>query len=386
MQIIKRPKKSFDVRKPKFLGIFAAFGVALVLAASLIILRAAAFKNAAVADCYAEKIFSPLASFWSRLTSLVPVSLTECAAVFGTLAAVFLLIRGIARLVIRPAWRWQRALRAVLVISTAALFMLSLFIAFHGINYARSPLAETLGITVKERAAGELEQAVRQLAAAACEAREGLPEDENGVLRIDRLSLLWKSSSEGWEKAGEKIPALRSPIRPVPKGVILSHYWSYTHIVGLYMPLLAEVNVNIDQPAFAIPATAAHELAHARGFAREDDSTLAAYISCFCHPDPVWRYSGLISAWKLLSNRLYAEDRDRWSAAYADLSSAVRRDLGAERAYWKEFETPVASISTTVNDAYLKANQVKSGVKSYGQAADILLAYMEAFGISLPSA
>ena len=373
-------RKRNEDRRPKLFAVSVALGIAFVIALALVVLREIAFKNAKVADIYSEKISQPVARIWSAPFNLLPFSLTEVIVVVGSLIAVALTVRGIAGLILRPAWRWRRLLKTALVILTIALCALSLFIAFHGIHYARSPLADSLGLTVRERSCEELEHATVAFARAACEARESLPEDENGVLIIDSLHDLFKDAYRGWENASEDFPALESSIRPMPKSVILSHYWSYTHIVGMYMPLFIEVNVNIDQPDFAIPATAAHEIAHARGFAREDDTSLAAYISCFYHPDPVWRYSGLVSAWQYLSDKLYEEDRERWTNAYAQITPAVNRDLKAQREYWKDFETPVATISTAVNDAYLKANKEAAGVKTYGQVVDLLLAYFETAG------
>jgi uncharacterized membrane protein len=377
---MRKRKTKKELQKPKLKATYIALGIAAFISLGLIILRAIAFNNAAVADTYSEKVFQPLAKGLSSVINLLPFSLTELLVVGGVLTLTALTVYGIARLIRHPAWRWRRLLKSTLVVLTIALFALSLFLAFHGIHYARSPLSEALGLTVKKRSCEELEYATIAFARAAGEVREDLPEDENGVLIVSSLRDLFKDSHIGWDKAGEIYPALKSSIRPVPKNVILSYYWSYTHIVGMYMPLFVEVNVNTDQPDYAIPATAAHEVAHARGFAREDDTNLAGYISCIHHPDPVWRYSGLISAWKHLNNRLYSENRDRWANAYAYITPAVARDLKAGREYWKTFETPVATISTAVNDAYLKANKEEDGVKTYGQVVDLLLAYIETVG------
>ncbi len=195
---------------------------------------------------------------------------------------------------------------------------------------------------------------------------------------IPSLPDLWRDAQQGWDEASLHIPALNSRVRAKPKGVLLSKYWSYTHIVGLYMPLLVEPNIHIDQPDFMIPATAAHEIAHARGFAREGDCDFAAIVSCLYHPDPLWRYSGLISAWKSVARKLWEEDPTRYVTLYEEtLSEAVIRDLQAESRYWKAFETPIADISETVNDQYLKANREEEGVKSYGGVVDLLIAWLE---------
>ena len=374
----KKHKKHPQVARPRLTGSLVFFSIAGLLTLILLIVRAMASRNPAISDFFVDYIFKPLATIWTWPVSLIPFSLTELFVVAGIPALIALLIYGIVRLIRNSAHRGRRAVRTIVVVAGTALLMLSLFIVFHGMNYARSPLADSLGLDIRERSVDELDDAARMLARAAVEVREGLPEDEDGVLSMGSLNHIQNTAFEGWEEASVVWPSLQSSVRAKPKGVLLSHYWSYTNIVGLYMPLLVETNINIDQPDFMIPATAAHEIAHSRGFAREGDGDFASLLSCFHHPDPVWQYSGLISAWKSVGNRLWAEDRDRWNLAYVEeLSPAVIRDLNAESAYWKAFETEIAVVSEKINDAYLKTNQEEDGVKSYGAVVDLLLAWIE---------
>ncbi|MCK9176569.1 MAG: DUF3810 domain-containing protein, partial [Clostridiales bacterium] len=96
------------------------------------------------------------------------------------------------------------------------------------------------------------------------------------------------------------------------------------------------------------------------------------------HPEPVWQYSGLISSWKSIARKLWEEDPSRYYQVYREsLSPAVIRDLEAESSYWKAFDTPIAQLSETINDQYLKANREEEGVKSYGGVVDLLLAWIE---------
>ncbi|NLC25685.1 MAG: DUF3810 domain-containing protein [Fastidiosipila sp.] len=364
--------------KPKLSGSLIFLSIAALLSLVLVILRSAAFNNSRVADFYTAKIFTPLATIYTWLTSLFPLSLTEFFAILGIPALLILLIYGIIRLVKNNSHRWRRFLHTGSIVVGVALILFSLFIVFHGINYARSPLANSMDLIIKERSIDELENAMRKVGHAAAAVRENLPEDSDGSIITGTTKELQQSAHTGWEVAGERWPALASTIRSKPKGVVLSKYWSYTKIVGMYMPLLLEANINIDQPGFMIPASTAHELAHTRGFAREDDTDFAGLLSCFVHPDPVWQYSGLISAWKNLSRRLAAEDRDLWREAYADTVTAkMAHDLENERLYWSAYETPIAEVSTQINDAYLKVNRESEGVKSYGGVVDLLLAWLE---------
>jgi hypothetical protein len=59
----------------------------------------------------------------------------------------------------------------------------------------------------------------------------------------------------------------------------------------VYCPWLGESNVNTDIPHSEIPHTAAHEVAHTMGFAREDACNFIAYLGCITSNDPDYVYS-----------------------------------------------------------------------------------------------
>src|SRR5207249_4127597 len=67
-------------------------------------------------------------------------------------------------------------------------------------------------------------------------------------------------------------------------------------ISGIFCPFTGEPNVNTTLPEPDVPFAACHELAHAHGFAREDEANYVGYVACIRHPDPDFRYSGLLAA------------------------------------------------------------------------------------------
>jgi hypothetical protein len=171
-------------------------------------------------------------------------------------------------------------------------------------------------------------------------------------------------------------PALRGhSIRP--KGVLLSHYWSYTGITGVYNPFLVEANVNIDQPAYSLPDTIAHEVAHTRGFAREDEANFVAFLTGMYSQNSDYRYSVMLDTWIRITNRLYTADKEAYEQVASGLTDAMRRDLTAGSLYWKQFEGPVQEVSDQANNLYLQANMQSDGVASYGRMIDLVLAWFE---------
>ena len=142
-----------------------------------------------------------------------------------------------------------------------------------------------------------------------------------------------------------------------------------------------EANVNIDISPYSIGSTMCHELAHLRGFMREDEANYIAYRACMASDCIDLQYSGTMLALIHTGNALYRQNADTYFELYrAHVSAAVSADLIANNEYWDQFEKPVVGDTTVgeiadkVNDAYLKANAQEDGTKSYGRVVDLLLA------------
>lgn len=329
-----------------------------------------------VETIHARALFRWLSIPISRVTSLIPFSLTEAAVVLGIPLAVTLLIIWIVRLVKRPG----KAVRIARLARTAA-WTLSvaylMFMLLHGLNYARLPVGQSFDLPVRERTAAELRETAAWLVDQTNRVRSLSEEDESGVFVLSPdIGATLKTAAAAYAAAADDYPLLAGP--PIrPKGVFLSHYWSYTGITGVYMPFFVESNVNIDVPEHTIPETALHEIAHTRGFAREDEAGFLAFLTGIYSDNPDFAYSVLLGAALRSLNALGGIDAEGYQAVAAQLSDAVWRDLHAAGAYWKQFEGPVQEASTKVNDAYLQANLQEDGVRSYGRMVDLVLAWYE---------
>ena len=149
---------------------------------------------------------------------------------------------------------------------------------------------------------------------------------------------------------------------------------SYEGISGFYFPFTGEPNVNIDIPASIIPCTVCHEMAHQRGFAREDEANFISYLVCSINPDVTFQYSGTLLALINSMNSLYKYAPQKYKTLIATYSKGLNRDLLELDQYWNYYEGPLEKLSTKINNTYLKANLQKNGVFSYGRMVDLLLA------------
>jgi hypothetical protein len=167
------------------------------------------------------------------------------------------------------------------------------------------------------------------------------------------------------------IPHLSSRVKPV----MLSKPWTYTHIAGVYTYFTGEANINTNFPDYTLPFTAAHEMAHQRGMAREDEANFIAFLVCMQSDDAYIRYSGALNLYEYVSNALYMADREAYVELYTSLSPNARLEMSAYSEFFSEYVDSVASdVVGTVNDAFLKL-QGTEGTASYGFVVDIAVAY-----------
>ena len=313
------------------------------------------------------------------LLSLLPFSLTEWVVVLGIPASLGLLVWWIVRLIPRSGRR-ERLGRGCRVLAWGLSLAWLVFMVMDGANFSRLPLANLMELPNRQYTAQELYTLTADLAQQATDARALLPEDESGCMVLPQpLSQALRQGDVGYAALRQTYPYLVTGTWRV-KAVTLSHQWSYTGYTGVYCPWLGEASVNVDVPDCELMHTVTHELAHTMGFAKENECNFLGYLACIASGQPEQVYSGALSAYIYCSNALYKADKALWKQAYARLSDGVRRDLQQRRDYWKQFEGQVMDSSQKVNDGFIKANGVESGVISYDEMVELLLRYYDREG------
>lgn len=329
---------------------------------------------------FARGIFRVVNTVLTYITGILPFSLTELVVVLAIPACITLIVLLIRRLC-RKEGRGRFIRRTALTLGwilscTALLYMLT-----HGCNFYRYSTARLMEMDTATCTPDYLQEVVIDLAKKASAARLEVQTDENGCMQLSEstFSTLWEAEA-GFDVLAEEYAFLDGSTF-CAKSVQLSHWWSYTGISGMYFPLFGESNVNTDQVDCYIPVTAAHEIAHTRGFAREDECNFYAYLSCTVHPSADYRYSGYLFAYVLCANALYDYDVELWRETRDFLSEGARADLAAHSEYWKQFEGPVEEVSTSVNNGFLTSQGQEEGVLSYGEAVRLIVGYYRQQGL-----
>lgn len=310
------------------------------------------------------------------IMSLLPFSFTELIVVLAAPALLTLLIVWIIRIVKNQNKR-KTAEKGVRFVAWCVNLAFLVYMVMHGANYYRFPLSELMSLPDREYTAEDLYTVTCDLADKAAKAREALPEDENGcaVFTVSQSEIL-KLADDCYDNLSEEYSFLKTGVWRV-KPVALSSLWSYTATTGVYCPWTSEANVNTDAPQYSIPHTAAHEIAHTMGIAKENECNFIAWLACSTSGLPDFEYSGYLSAYTYCINTLYRADRDLYTQAKAHCSDGMNRDLKNENEYWDKFEGEVMEASQSFNDSFIKANRDDNGVLSYNLMVELMLRYYD---------
>ena len=87
-----------------------------------------------------------------------------------------------------------------------------------------------------------------------------------------------------------------------------------------------------------------------------------------------YKYSGILLALTNSMNALHDTDQALFKKLSESYSVEVRHDLKEINEFWAKYEGPVERATDRINDKYLKANNQKDGIKSYGRMVDLLIA------------
>jgi len=323
---------------------------------------------------YSEAVYPPIGKALSRLTGIIPVSVAEIIVLFLPAAFIAYILSALLRSF------WHRSFSAKMLLNFTVNLLAAVSIAFFsfiilwGLNYYRLPFASIAGLEVRPASVAELESLCKSLIDRANVLRQEVSVDPEGYVDIPGSTRdILRSCYKGYAAIAGRYPQLAGSYGD-PKPVLLSGLMNYTGICGVYFPFTGEANVNISIPEVTLPSTATHEMAHQRGFSREDEANYIAYLVCVNHPDINYRYSGVLLALINSMNALHRSDEELYSKLSDGYGPGIRKDLSQINEFWKKYEGPVERTSNRINNTYLKANNQKDGVKSYGRMVDLLIA------------
>ena len=352
---------------------FICYGIAVLALLIYLIARI----SPAFADFFNQNVSEVFRRTLAALSNLVPFSIGE--------GLLLLLPVGFGLTVWYAAkYRcdtWRSTWSFVGILAAVICMLLSMFVFTFATGYHGRTLDQKLELEQKEVSAEELYQTALILAEKINE------EHANIAYGADGFSVMPYSLPDMNDKllaAYDTFCAEHDFIDHYDtrlKPVMLSELMNYTHITGVYSYFTGEANIDIAFPDYTIPYTAAHELAHQRGIAREDEANMVAFLVCMESEDAYVRYCAYTNMFEYVANALYRADRDLYTKARSALPADVKGEMSAYASFFSKYQNSAAgSVSGAVNDTFLKF-QGTEGTASYGMVVDLTVAYYKHLGL-----
>ncbi len=326
----------------------------------------------AFADWFNRYISSFFRLIVSKITGILPFSLGE--ALFLCLPLIIF----VALFLYFKVYYTDdiKAGRFVVSLVACLSLMFSSFTVMLGVAYNCSPLEDKLSLEAKAVSYEELEHT------ADCLVDELMSVIGEVEYRYDSSSVMPYSYDELNEKLNgaydvfsdkySYIPKLRSNV----KILAVSPIMTYTHISGIFTYYTGEANLNVNYPDYSIPYTMAHEMAHQRGVAPENEANFTAFLVCLESDDPYIRYSAALSMLEYVLSAMHTASPDDYSSYLSHMDLRLRGEIISFSRFFDKYRDSVASeVTDTINDTYLKASGEKEGTRSYGMVVDLACAY-----------
>lgn len=345
--------------------------LAVLLPAVLVLLFYGTKNAPALMDQAFRNVTVPVAGLLTGWTSPIPFSLGEGLLILLVLWAAFQWTRGLGAAIRTKS---LKPLQKPLIVATAVLlWSWAGFCWLWSIAYTIPGIPRVMGLERCDVSPEALEKTAAFFADTLLRTDREILRDEKGLFAQDP-DTYFSEATHIYDELEADHPGLMIQ-DGMPKKLLFSRLQSHLGFSGFYFPYTGEANINADIPLSAQPFTLAHELAHQRLIASEDEADFLGVVACLSSGQPSYIYSGALAGLKMLAAPLNAQDPEAWQEIAEGLPVGVAADWTNSVGYWLQFKTPLEDWSRDVYDSFLKSQGQELGIRSYGACVDLLVNY-----------
>jgi hypothetical protein len=264
---------------------------------------------------------------------------------------------------------WLPAIKILLILYTA-------FNLLWGLNYNRAGIASQLEIETGEYTTASLFNIDSLLLLKVNESRRQIATDSLYDMHTREI---FEKASQYYAGSARRFPFFENKFSSVKKSM-WGWLGNYTGFTGYYNPFTGEAQVNTTVPAFLLPFTTCHEIAHQLGYAKENEANFVGYLVATQSGDVAFSYSAYLELFIYANRALYSVDSAAAKHFATRLDTAVIQDLDTWTRFVKKHKNPAEPVISWLYGKYLQGNQQPEGVQSYDRVTALLIAFYNKYG------
>ena len=202
------------------------------------------------------------------------------------------------------------------------------------------------------------------------------PGRENSSFSLHKSQLILQGAYDSVARQYPFLSYKNNSFKPSVFGE-LGNYMGYG---GYYNPFSGEAQINDRQPVFLLPFTAAHELAHQLGYAKESEANFIGYLASLHSGDSSLKYSANLEMFLYTNNALFRQDSLLAKKNVDRLSPIAKQDIKTYRVFLKKYQGPIDEITTAFYTRFLRVNNQPEGMGSYSRVVGWLWNYLNETG------
>ena len=341
----------------------------ITLAILLVLLLASVYYLPGHTEQYSQFIFYPFQSLRNRVFGYFPLSIGDVLYVLGGLWLLITIVRWFYYFANFRLYKERLAVSVINTINTLVIIFL-LFLLGWGVNYNKPPLRTfwVLGEAPKTAADSQLIFKQRRIKDSfALVAFDGFLVDKLNTFAPHYQALTFHIINERAKAyyriyTDSRVKQNGLEVKPT----LFGYFMERMAIDGYYNPFTGEGQVNSNLPGFVLPFIICHEMAHQAGIAAEGDANLMAYAIGTMPNDTSFNYSCYLNIWLYTNNRMYHRDSAVAKSFEDKLNKLTVAHIDTLEQISNKYNKIMTGYSRKIYDSYLKMQDQKEGMKSYG--------------------
>jgi hypothetical protein len=350
----------------------------LILLLSLaFLLRLFALNEAWVERYYTFGLYPLLSKALRTLLGWIPFSLGD---VLYVLAFVWVVRKAWKLVLLLKRQRTKEYLSWMLLRKylKLALLVYVVFMTFWGLNYYRQGVPEQLALHVAPYSVQDLFAATLVLQQRLNFYAERI--DSLQRVQLNQNALLFRQGRDAYGLAKQQHLFLHYSF-PSIKPSVFTPVGQFVGFTGYYNPFTGEAQLKTDVPVFLKPFVVTHEIAHQLGYAKENEASFVAYLSCKASGDINFLYSAYFELYRDdMAECRRTPNKELTESIRKNVHPRVRADAHHLQAYLLRNQNFIEPLMTGVYDRYLKLNNQPKGRATYDEVIAYLIAYMKKYG------